>query len=436
MNRNCTGNLWLVWLLLAVALGCDSGSETAHEHSARYTCPMHPQIVRDRPGSCPICGMDLVTMATGDDVPMDSILRPLLKATNKQVISDIPTVRPQTGTRIVTLSVQGKVAYDTRQQVSVSSRVAGRIERVGIRYNFQPVRKGQLLMEIYSPELAAAQRELMYIHQQDNNPALRQGVRQKLRLLGMTNAQIDKVIQSGKPLYRVPVYSPAGGYIVDQSVLAAPATEPFAPAAGGAASGGMGMNGMGSAPSAPSTPAPQVSKNTAVLIREGQYVNAGEAVFTIYKASGLVADFYLDPALAQEVKRGQKVLYTPLTGATDLQPGFIGLVEPVQRGGDNFAIARMYLRQSTLYPGQLLRAEIPVVKDKGAWLPQSAVVGLGASSVIFKKEGAVFEPKHVQTGLRAEGLVHVLDDIAGWRVARSASYLVDSESFIRAPADF
>ncbi len=106
---------------------------------------MHPQIVRDAPGSCPICGMDLVPMAMGDDMPVDSALRPLLKATNEQVISDIPTVRPQTGTRIVTLSAQGKVAYDTRQQVSVASRVAGRIERVGIRYNFQPVRKGQLL---------------------------------------------------------------------------------------------------------------------------------------------------------------------------------------------------------------------------------------------------------------------------------------------------
>jgi membrane fusion protein, copper/silver efflux system len=435
MNRNCIGNLWLVWLLLAVALGCDSETETAHEHPTSYTCPMHPQIVRDEPGSCPICGMDLVPMATGDDVPIDSTLRPLLKATNVRVISDIPTLVPQTGTRIVTLSVQGKVAYDTRQQVSVSSRVAGRIERVGIRYNFQPVRKGQLLMEIYSPELAAAQRELIYIHQQDNNPALRQGVRQKLQLLGMSTAQIEKVIKTGKPLYRVPVYSPASGYIVDQSVLTAPATEPFTASTGGT-SGGAGMSGMGGAPSASSAPAPQAAKNTAVLIREGQYVNAGEAIFTIYKASSLVADFYLDPTLSREVKRGQKILYTSTTGAADLQPGTIGLIEPVQRGGESFAVARMYLRNSALHPGQLLTAEIPVVKEKGAWLPQSAVVGLGTNSVIFRKEGGVFKPKHVQTGLRAEGVVHILDDITGWQVAKSASYLVDSESFIRAPADF
>ncbi len=382
MNRNYIGNLWLVLLLLVAALGCNSGSETAHDHPTSYTCPMHPQIVRDAPGSCPICGMDLVPMAMGDDMPVDSALRPLLKATNVQVISDIPTVRPETGTRIVTLSAQGKVAYDTRQQVSVASRVAGRIERVGVRFNFQPVRKGQLLMEIYSPELAAAQRELIYIHQQDNNPALRQGVRQKLQLLGMSAAQIDQVIKTGKPLYRVPVYSPASGYIVDQSVLAAPATESFSAPSAGGTSGAGGMNGMGGGlPSA--APAPQAPKNTAVLIREGQYVNAGEAVFTIYKASSLVADFYLDPALAREVKRGQKILYTSMTGAADLQPGTIGLIEPIQRGGESFAVARMYLRNSKLHPGQLLTAEIPVVKEKGAWLPQSAVVGLGTNSVII-----------------------------------------------------
>ena len=426
--------MWVL-LLLATAFACNKEKNTAHDHTEQYTCPMHPQIVRNEPGSCPICGMDLVPMATDNEMTVDSTLRPLLKSTNRQVISDLPTISPETGTRIVTLSAQGQVSYDTRQQVSVASRVAGRIEEVGVRYNFQPVRKGQLLLEIYSSELVAAQRELIYIHQQNENQALREGARQKLLLMGMSAAQIDRAIQSQKPLYRVPVFSPASGYIVDQSVLAASNREPYAAPAAGSASGSMGMNGMGGSQSpAPVASAP--ARNSPVLLRQGQYVAAGETVFTIYKANSLVADFYLDPSLAREVTRGQKILYESVTGKGDLQPGFIGLVEPVQRAGENFAVARIYLRGSLLYPGQLLRAQIPVVKEKGAWLPQSAVVGTGIKSVIFKKEGKVFVPRQVRTGLAAEGMVQILDDITGWRVAQSASYLVDSESLIRAPADF
>ena len=435
MNRNYIGRLLLA-LLLLVAWGCDSTQEAAHEHTQQYTCSMHPHIVRDKPGSCPICGMDLVpTSAEESNVTLDSTLLPLLKATNEQVIADIPTIVPQGGSRIVTLDAQGKVSYDTRQQVSVSSRVAGRIERVSIRYNFQPVRKGQLLLEIYSPELVAAQRELIFIHQQDNSSSLLQSARQKLLLLGIQPAQIEKVIQTGKPLYKVSVYSPASGYIVDQSLVTTPESgAAYAPSAGGA-SGSTGMNGMGGAKPVASASA-ATAKNAPVLIREGQYLNAGQTVFTIYKAASLVADFYLDPTLAREVKRGQKILYQSVAGNQDMKPATIGLIEPVQRGNEGFTIARVYLRDSGLQPGQLLAAKIPVVKEQGWWLPQSAIVGLGKNSVVFRKEGSVFVPKHIQTGLIAQGMVQILDDIAGWRIARSASYLVDSESFIKAPADF
>ena len=260
---------------------------------------------------------------------MDSALRPLLRPTNAQVISQMPTIVPETGARIVTLSAQGKVAYDTREQVSVASRVAGRIEKIGIRYNFQPVRKGQLLLEIYSPDLVAAQRELLYVNHQDDNPALREGARQKLLLLGMSAAQISDIVRTEKPVYRVPVYSPASGYIVDQSSVAAPAAAPSAAAAGGGAGRGGGMNGMGGG--AASTPAADTAPtvgNAPVLIREGQYLSAGQTVFTIYKASSLVADFYLDASLAREVRRGQKILYQSVAGDATLQTGTIGLVEP------------------------------------------------------------------------------------------------------------
>src|SRR5690606_23029156 len=108
-----------------------------------------------------------------------------------------------------------------------------------------------------------------------------------------------------------------------------------------------------------------------------------------------------------------------------------GLVEPTQRNGQNFTIARMYLSNTNLQPGQLVTANIPVVKIGASWLPAKAVLQLGQQSVVFKKEGAVFIPTKIKTGIRVNELVEVLDRISGWQIAKNANFLVDSESFIR-----
>lgn len=417
-------------LVLAVFACKQKPAEHNPTQEHQYTCPMHPQIVKDGPGQCPICGMDLVPKSSGNSLPVDSALLPLLKPSNAQVAENLPTIVPESGTRIFSLPVQGVVSYDARRQVSISSRVSGRIEQLYIKYNFQPVRKGQLIMEIYSPELAAAQRELIYISRNDNNPGLVQRARQRLSLLGMQPAQMNQVLRTGKPLYRVPVYSSVSGYIVDQSsITAAPqTTTPMATT--GNAAGSAGMNGMGgSASPALVIEQPQVN-NSPVMIREGQYVNAGQAVFSVYEASSMIADFYFDPSLAAHIKRGDRLTYGLVARPDEVFAGTIGLIEPVQRNGAFFTTARVYIGNTQLQPGQLLTGRIPVVA-RGWWLPETAVVGLGNRMVVFKKENGVFVPKNVPAGIRVEGLVQVLDSVSGWQVARNASYLVGSESFIQ-----
>ena len=121
---------------------------------------MHPEVILDKPGSCPICGMELVPRHTpGTETAIDSSLKHLLKPVNEQVVSNISVIKPQGGTKIFSLQVQGIITYDTREQTSISSRVSGRIERLLIKYNYQPIKKGQLIMEIYSPDLAAVHTE-------------------------------------------------------------------------------------------------------------------------------------------------------------------------------------------------------------------------------------------------------------------------------------
>ncbi|MBC9929083.1 efflux RND transporter periplasmic adaptor subunit [Chitinophaga qingshengii] len=367
------------------------------------------------------------THATGHAQTPDSSITALTQPVNARVIATIPVIKAESGTRIFTSEVSGVITYDTRRQTSIASRAGGRIERLLIKYNYQPVQKGQLIMEIYSPELAAAQRELLLVAKQDG--PLKNAAQQRLQLLGMQPAQIAQVLKTGRILYRVPVYSNANGYILEQSSAAAPAA--MAPAATAAAPSGDGMGGMGNGggSAAPATPA--APANTPVMLREGQYVSAGQSLFTIYQADNLVAEFAIPASLAAKIKLQQRLLFYPVQDKAALQPGTIGLIEPVYRNGQNFTLVRVYLGTHHFRAGQLLTASIPLVYREGWWLPAKAVYQSGNQSLVFRKTGGAFTPETVTTGAVIAGMVQVTAAIGDWEVASNAAYLVDSESFIK-----
>jgi membrane fusion protein, copper/silver efflux system len=430
MKKKFSDSLLLLILLAVLAVSCGQKKSLQEADGHQYTCPMHPQIIADKPGQCPICGMDLVLLTSGNGLPIDSSLLPLLRSGSTQTIANVPSIVAEPGTKIFSVPVQGIISYDERRQVSISSRVSGRIEKLYIKYNFQQVQKGQVIMEIYSPDLVAAQRELIYIHQNDNNASLLQRARQRLLLLGMSSSQIDNIIRSGRPLYSVPVYSTVTGFIVDRSSIT-PAPGTSTPLSGSSTpSSADGMNGMGSSPSTSSPSLRTEVGTTPVLVREGQYVNAGQSVFNIYQAGNMVAEFYFDPSLASYIKAGTRFTYHTSSSREEIFSATIGLVEPVQREGSAFTTARVYLANGRFQPGQLLRGYIPVVA-RGWWLPEAALVGLGTNDIVFKKENGLYKPRRVPTGIRIQGLVQVLDSVANWQVAKNASYLVDNETFIR-----
>src|SRR5690554_6398053 len=207
---------------------------------------------------------------------IDSSLAVLLKPTNREVISSIPTVRADSGPVLLSVEVPGKITYDARNQTDLASRVSGRIERLHIKYNYQPIKKGQLIMEIYSPDLAAAQRELLLISASDDKGDLLQRAKQRLILLGMSAAQIEKIIKTGEVNYRIPVYSNASGFIIEKSVSSNSNI-----LIGNNISDGMSMT------------------TSNILLREGQYVNAGQALFSINRTGSLLAEFSIQPHLSK-----------------------------------------------------------------------------------------------------------------------------------------
>jgi len=356
----------------------------------------------------------------------DSALMPLLKPVNEQVIAQIPTIRPAKMDKPITRSMQGVAVYDTRSETGIASRVAGRIEKLYIKYNYQPVKKGQLIMQIYSPELVAAQRELLFIAAGNDDPALLNAAKQRLFLLGMTAQQLEQVLHSRQPAYSVSVYSNASGYIIDKAAkVAVSATVAAAPASGDE------MGGMNAAAAASSSQPATPAAGTALMLREGQYVSAGENLFTIYQADKLVGEFAVAPSLAATIRKGQALDLQSLADSSKSIAASIGLIQPVFRNGENFVLLRVYLQGQPFKAGELLKAGIPVKTPAGVWLPAAAVLQLGDRDVIFKKEGSVYKPLTIHTGMKADGYIQVPDSIATWDVAANASYLVDSESFIK-----
>lgn len=361
-------------------------------------------------------------------INIDSNLSHLLKPSNEQVVSTLPLIKAEYGTKIFTEEAQGVISYDTRNQKSIASRVSGRIERLLIKYNYQPVRKGQLIMEVYSPDLAAAQQELLFLKTTGNDYSLLQGAKQRLMLLGMSADAVDRVLKTGKVNYRIPVYSQTDGYILEQSAATSASQVPSA----APVVAGDGMSSMGaSSTSAAAVTNNAVAVNTPVLLREGQYVNAGQSLFTVYNADRLIAEFSLKPALAALLKKGDQFLFYKTADKNTMTRASFGMIQPVFKDGENFTIARVYLNKPSYRVGELLTASIPVLLPASWWLPESAIVSLGNQSVLFKKEGNVVVPKAIKTGVVIAGMVQVKEDISNWEVSSNAAYLVDSESFIK-----
>lgn len=176
---------------------------------------MHPQIRQPEFGGCPICGMDLIP--AGDDaVSADSGQYRMSPAARS--LAEIETVRverrmPETSIRLV-----GTLELDETSVRSIAARFPARIEELFVNYRGVPVKKGEHLASIYSPELLSAQRELLLAYQRHGDGAFVQSARQKLRRWGLEEDQIDMIRERGEPSDRFELRSPFGGIVSKKMV--------------------------------------------------------------------------------------------------------------------------------------------------------------------------------------------------------------------------
>ena len=369
----------------------DPNRDTAMGHAAKhlnpkYVCPMHAQIVRDQPGTCPLCGMDLVektidTQAGGH--PTVSISNAVI---NSMGVRTATAARETLWRYIQTV---GRIEYDETRLAHVHPRAEGWMEELSLRAEGDPVEKGQLLGRLYSPEILSAQVDYLIALDKDGSKIRLEKARNRLRLLGVTEPTITAIQKRGESQNTVPIVAPASGVV------------------------------------------------TKLGIRQGMYVKPEMEIVTI---ADLERIWVLVDVYEHQIDWLARGLSTEIR--VPAYPGrtWEGTVEYIYPELDPKS-RTLKVRLAFDNPDGLLKANMfaDVViyggpKREALAVPAEAVIETGTrSSVVLALGEGRFQPVDVVTGMSSGGMVEILSGLgAGDAVVVSGQFLIDSESSLQA----
>lgn len=402
----------ILFLLVSIIVSCNNNTEhNAHDnHKLKtYTCPMHPQIIRNEPGQCPICGMKLVEKLEDGKTTENSEILFLLKPTNEYVFSEVKTINPKYFDYPHEITTTGIINYDTRKTAIVSARISGWIEKLYVKYQFQPIKAGDKLMDIYSKELLTEQENFLYLLNKDaENFSLIQSAEKRLLLLGLNKEQIEKLRQDKQPIHSVTFFSQYSGYLHD-----------FNNAADTPVGNDMQMD---------------EKSNNELFIKEGVYVKKGQGIFNIYNSEKVYAKLNISNENIQQLKLDMPVKISINSNELYEMKGQIDFIEPTYAMNTKISAARVYLDNSNLNLkiGQLVNAKINLGMHNGLFVLSTAIVHLGVNDVVFVKENNVFKSKLIVVGKQTNEFTEVLSGVSDKdKIAENAQMLMDSESFIK-----
>ena len=293
--------------------------------------------------------------------------------------------------------VSGVVTVNESRMAQIAPKFAGFVERLYVNTTGQPVRRGQALADIYSPELVAAQQELLLAGQLQRDLGgtslpgipgagtdLVASARRRLKLWDVSDAQIAEVLRTGRPRRSLTLYSPATGVVLDKKVM------------------------------------------------QGQSIAAGEALYTIADLADVWVEVSLRESDAAAVRAGSSadIELAGLPGRTF--KGRVTYVYPTLDPATRSVRARVVVTNTdgALKPGMYATVRLTTPSRSALTVPTSALLRTGDRTVAFMDMGnGELMPMEVQTGRTAGELTEVLSGLdAGTRVVTSAQFLLDSES--------
>lgn len=200
--------------------------QTIDQASTTWTCSMHPQIRQPKPGKCPLCFMDLIPV-TAEEGEIGE--RQIAFSQEALKLMEIQTTTVERKFVEAEIRMVGKVDYDETRVKNITAWVPGRIDRLYVDFTGITVKKGDHMVDLYSPELISAQAELLQASKAARNIrnnssdlmkrttlATLEAAREKLRLLGLSRAQIDQIEIADEPVTHITVYSPMGGIVINK----------------------------------------------------------------------------------------------------------------------------------------------------------------------------------------------------------------------------
>ena len=375
----------LILLFIGIPSGCDSPPPADHaESTQRYTCGMHPQVLQDHPGSCPICGMDLTPMSGAADAQPSDLVE-ITPGVIQQI--GVETTPVELTTVFRHIRTIGEVEVGEDELAVVNLRFSGWVERIQVDKTGDEVRAGQVLFEIYSPELVAAQEEyLLAIRTQGADSALARSARRKLELWNLSGRDIDRIAASDAAARTVPIRAPQSGFVLHKDLV------------------------------------------------EGARVSAGQDLYRIGNLQRIwvTAEVYEHDAPWVEVGQPAQLEMTHLAG--QIIEGQVSYIYPTLNAASRTLSVRLEFDNPgvRLKPGMFATVHIQYRRqDNVLAVPTESILHSGRRQLVFVAKGqGRFEPREITTGLQGD---HRMTEVtsgleSGELIVTSGQFLIDSES--------
>ncbi|ALO17277.1 Cation efflux system protein CusB precursor [Salinivirga cyanobacteriivorans] len=366
---------------------------STHQHEQEepttWTCSMHPQIKQEKPGDCPICGMDLIPLEkanSGDDnIDPDEIM--LTESAAK--LADIQTTMVKKGNPSKTIFLQGKVEADERNIAELTARFGGRLEKLFVNFTGERVQKGQKLATIYSPELVTAQRELLEaVSLKENRPQIYKAAKAKLKLWDLSDAQISAIEEKGEPKLYFDILAPINGTVMKRHVAV------------------------------------------------GDYVKMGDPLFKVVNLSTVWVMFDAYEADLPWIEKGDNVEF-----AVEALPGKtfeakVSFIDPFINPQVRTAKVRVEIRnpEDKLKPGMFVSGTLHstiAAKSNQLLIPKSSILWTGKRSVVYVKiperESPSFLYREIELGPEAGNFYVVASGLdEGEEIATNGVFKIDA----------